>query len=133
MDIQRKILGTFAGKGEVEKAISVGMHGAPELKKDEKMHFLGNFKERVIKMLTKDQVKKKSIYPEIITALKNKQASRLLIDGSIDQKYFRKYIDLAKDEGKFFTVIHDPELQGNCGLIVASDSWVDVKEIKVED
>ena len=46
-DIQREAISAWLKKDELEKAISIGLHGAPELRRDEKRRYLGEFSERV--------------------------------------------------------------------------------------
>ncbi|AGL03456.1 hypothetical protein [Desulfoscipio gibsoniae] len=37
-DIQGEAIGTWMNKSELEKTLSIGMYGPPELKHDEKIH-----------------------------------------------------------------------------------------------
>lgn len=71
-DIQREAISAWLSKGEIEKALSIGLHGAPELRRDEKRHYLGEFRERVITLLSKKQVVEPGVYPEIVKALEDK-------------------------------------------------------------
>ena len=116
-----------------EQRLSVGMYGAPDLKHDEKTIYLGEFRERVIKLLSKKQVAQSFIYPEIIEALSHKQSSRMLINGELRDQLTDKYIALARRVAKSYTVIHDPGLKGDTGLVVVSDKAVDVDDINVKN
>lgn len=116
-----------------EQRLSIGMQGAPELKREEKKVYLGQFRERIIRILSKKQVAQKFIYPEIIEALKHKQSSRLLINGELWDDLTDKYIALARQVKKPYTMIHDPELKGETGLVVISDDAVDIEDIEVEN
>ena len=120
-------------KDKVEQALLVGMHGAPEWKQDEKAQYLGEFKERVIKKLTKEQVQEQGMYPEIFQALQEQRADRLIINGNIQYHAIEKYKMLATRCQKGSTVRSDPGFQGDTGLIVASDEAVDVEDITVEN
>ncbi|WP_207545120.1 YueI family protein [Desulfoscipio geothermicus] len=132
-DIQAEAIGTWMNKNELEKALAIGIYGPPELKHDEKVHYLGEFKERVIRLLTRKQVAEPAIYPEIIEALKDKRAARLVINGDIADCFIEKYEELARKLGKPYTVVHDPELKGEAGLAVVSNDAVDVEEFNVPD
>lgn len=132
-DIQTEAIGTWMNKSGLEKALSTGLHGNPELKRDEKIHYLGEFKERVIRMLTKKQVAESIIYPEIIEALKDERASKMIINGDIDAYLIEKYEKLARELDKHCTVIHDTKLKGEVGLVVVGRDAVDVEEINVMD
>jgi len=116
-----------------EQRLAVGIHGAPELKRDEKTIYLGEFRERIIRILSKKQVAQKFIYPEIIEALSNKLSSKMLINGELRDQLTDKYIALAKQVAKPYTVIHDPELKGDTGLVVVSDKAVDIDDIEVKN
>ena len=70
-------------QNELEQRLMVGLHGTPELKHSEKMQHLGQFRERIIRLLTKDQVDDSHVYPEIEEALKEPRASRLHLNGDL--------------------------------------------------
>lgn len=116
-----------------EQRLAVGMSGAPELKRDEKNIYLGEFRERVIRILSKKQVAQKNVYPEIIEALSHKQCLRMLINGELRDQLTDKYIALALKVAKPYTVIHDPQLEGETGLVVISDKAVNIDDIEVKD
>lgn len=118
-------------KSELEQRLMVGLHGAPELKQSEKLEHLGVFRERVLRLLTKDQVDDKHIYPEIEEALKDPRSTRLLLNGDLAYGFRAKYIDIARKYNKPYTVVNDPKLKGKVGLVVASDQAVDVEKVEV--
>ncbi|MBC2728463.1 YueI family protein [Desulfosporosinus sp.] len=132
MDSNLKIdeLPTSATTNTIQR-IAVGVHGVPELKHDEKMNYLGEFRERIIRRLTKKQVAEKSIFPEIKEALNHKKSSRMLISGTLSPQFTDKYIKLARKMKKSYTMIHDPELAGETGLVVVSNDAVDIEDIDV--
>ncbi len=132
-DVQKEAINTWVNKNELEKALSIGIHRAPEFKHEEKKHYLGEFRERVIRLLTKKQVMEPAIYPEIAEALKDRRAVKMIINGDIDYRFVKKYVKLAQKMGKTSTVIHDPGFKGETGLIVAGDGAVDVQNIDVPD
>ncbi len=132
-DIQTEAIGSFSKKDKLEQALAIGIDRAPELKQDEKMHFLGEFKERVIRMLSKKQVANPLISPEITDALQDKRTVKMLINGDLNRKFTDKYIKLARELDKAFTVVHNPELIGETGLVVISDQAVDINKIEVDD
>lgn len=131
--IQKEAISSWVNRSELEKVLSIGLYGPPELKRDEKMHYLGDFKERVIKILTKKQVMEPGIYPEIVKALADERAVKMVINGEIPSSFTRKYEKLAKSMGKAVTSTCDPEFKGDTGLIVASNDAVEAKDITVRD
>jgi len=124
---------SWAGKSDLEKTMWVELFGPPEIKREEKRRYLGEFRERVIKLLSKKQVKEPAVYPEIKKALQDKRATGVLISGDIDFRYAEKYEKLASEAGKRHSIIHDPEFKGDTGLVVISDHAVDVEDIMVRD
>ena len=130
---QTEAIKVWQNKSDIHKALSIGLQGPPDLKHDEKIHYLGEFKERVIKILTKKQVTEPGIYPEIVQALKDERTTKIIISGDIDDHITDKYQKLAREMGKRYTVIHDPELKGDTGLIVVSNDAVDVDDMNVVD
>lgn len=44
-DVQREAKSVWDNKGELEKTLAVGIHAVPELKHDEKIYYLGEFRE----------------------------------------------------------------------------------------
>lgn len=128
-DIQRDQIGKFSNKSRLEQAL--GVDSVPELKKGEKMLYLGEFRERVIRMLSKKQVARSAVFPEIIEALKDKTAHKMLINGDLSIKFTDKYIKLANEIDKPYTTIHNSELQGDTGLVIVSDQAIDVEKIDV--
>jgi len=133
-DMQSEIMGTWAQKDNLEQTLMVGMHGMTDFKHDEKVYYLGEFKENVLRLLSKQQVTEAAIYPEVIGALQDKRAGKMIIDGSIGISYIEKYKKLAKKMNKPYTVRNDPEFKGATGLLVMSDeAVVDIGVITVED
>ena len=120
-----------AGASELERTVLAGMHGPPELKRAEKRHHLGEFRERVMVLLTKKQVMEPGIYPEVVRALEDKKASGVLLNGEISFNHTAKYEKLATGMGKKSTIVHDPDFKGQAGLEVVSDQAVDVADIEV--
>ena len=131
-DNQRSEIGTLSKKSRLEQALSIGAHSVPEFKKEEKMLFLGEFRERVIRKLSKKQVANSLVFPEIKEALKDKRTIKMLINGDLSFKFTDKYIKLAKEVGKPFTTIHNPELKGDTGLVIISDQATDTQNIDVQ-
>lgn len=130
-DFEKDVVRSWSSKTELERTISTGVSGPPEIKKEEKSLYLGVFRERVLKVLTKRQIGESRIYPEIVTALKDKRASRLLIRGDIEFAARHKYQQKARELGIKYTSVFDPALKGDIGLVVASDDAVDVEYISV--
>ena len=117
---------------ELKQTLMVGMHGIPEVKHDEKIYFLGEFRERVMKKLTINQVRETAIYPEILQVLKNVKTTKLVINGNVDSLFLKKYRELAMKINKPCMVRSDSDFKGDAGLLVVNDEAVNEEEIGVE-
>jgi len=120
--------------GALERTLQAGIHGAPELRRDEKLIYLGEFRERVLRVLTKQQLAETKVYEEIRDALTDPRAGKLVIDGGTPDRHNDKYEKLAASLGKPYTTRRDAEFRGEIGLLVVSDHAVDVpdEEIRVK-
>ncbi|KAF1084115.1 hypothetical protein SPSYN_02767 [Sporotomaculum syntrophicum] len=132
-DLQRDEIKSWVNKDSLAQALAMGMHGAPEIKRDEKNRYLGEFRERVIRLLSKKQVAEPAVYPEILESLKDPRAAKMIISGDINYRSAEKYRELAEQVGKICTVIHDPAMTGDTGLVIVSSDTVDVADIFVPD
>lgn len=132
-DFYDEAIKNLTKKSELEQTIAFGLHGPPEIKSEEKRQYLGEFRERVLLTLTKAQVMRSAIFPEILEALKDSRSTKMLIYGDIPYRFRNKYQKLATSMGKPFTVIHDPDLKGPIGLVIASDHAVEQEQIQVQD
>lgn len=132
-DEQAEALKGWVAKNKLDQRLSVGMFGTPELRKEERNQYLGEFKERVLKVLTKEQIAQPFVYPEIEEALKDQRAKQLLLNGQLSYDFLEKYILLADRFKKSFTLRNDPELKGEVGLAVVSSEAIAVESINVEE
>lgn len=120
-------------KNELEQTVSAGIHGGFELKKGERRRFLGEFKERVIKALTFSQIIEPGVYPEILEAIKDSEAKKLIINRQSDMQAAKEYINLARKNGLSFKKVESDDFKGDIGLVVVSDKAVNSDEIRVVD
>lgn len=120
-------------RNELEQALLIGIHGEPEVKHDERIYFLGEFKERIIKRLSISQVNEPIIYSEIRQALQDDKAVKLILNGNISSAVTGKYRELAAEMNKLCTVRSDSEFKGDTGLLVVSNEAVSAGDISVEE
>ena len=118
-------------KSKLEERVLVGIYGQPELKKGEKNRYLGEYKERVLKYLTYQQVVEAGTYPEILEAIRHSAAQKLIIDRKVNLESAQDYINLARDNNLQFKRVSSPDLVGDIALVVVSDRAVEVKNRKV--
>ncbi|MDD4657877.1 MAG: YueI family protein [Eubacteriales bacterium] len=121
----------FSNKSSLEQALLAGIYGPPELKKEERQYFLGQFRERVIKVLTFEQIAEPGTYPEIQEAMAHPLARRLIISRRAILAASNEYLHLARKHNLAFTTVDNPEYKGPVGLVVAAEQAVDAKEITI--
>jgi uncharacterized protein YueI len=122
----------FSEKSSLEKTLIAEIYGPPELRRREKQVLLGQFRERVIKALTFEQIVEPGTYPEIQQAMNHPQAKKLIISRKADLAAAADYIKLARQRSLSFSTIDQPDFHGNVGLIVAAQDAVDVADIFVQ-
>lgn len=119
MDIRKEI---FPGdEDELQRLLTYGYYGAPEIKKAERLRYLGQLRERVIYTLDESRVKKGEVPRELVKALDDINAAKLIIKGDLPAKTIIKYEHLAKEHGVQPTAVYNPDFTGNTGLVVASE------------
>ncbi len=101
---------------EVEKTKDRAMNAQAE-----RTRYLGEFKERIIVALTKDQVSENEMYIEVINAMKNKEATKMIFSRDIEFKKIERYIKEAEKAKIQHKAVDGLLYQGNIGLIVAAD------------
>ncbi|HLN62434.1 MAG TPA: DUF1694 domain-containing protein [Symbiobacteriaceae bacterium] len=111
----------WSKKSETEKALLAGMHGAPELRKAERDELLGEFPERVLASITKEQVGQERPDPAIVHAMENPQAKTVVVHADVPYHEAHKYKQLADEHHLAFTMRGDPNYEGDVGLIVVTD------------
>jgi len=123
----------FSEKSPLEQSILTGLYGPPELKQQERQYLLGQFRERVIKVLSFAQIAEPGTYQDIRAAIAHPQARRLIISRRADLQAAAEYIHLARQHNLSFTTVDNPAYKGSVGLVVAAENAVDFKEISVPD
>lgn len=110
---------------ELERTLNIELAGAPELKAEEKRNNLGEFLERVILSLNKEEVRTLAICKETEKAFQNPNAYAVIVHGDIEFKDYLKYKKLSDENGLKFTVRSGPDYRGDIGLVVVSDRALD--------
>jgi uncharacterized protein YueI len=118
-------------KPTVDDYIQQGIYGKKEINPDEKRKFLGTFRERVIIALTKSQVRKKKVYSEVISAIKENPKAKLYLNGNMKYSYLSKYIKVATKHGNAYTMATNKEYDSDIGLVLAHGYAIDKKNIYI--
>lgn len=95
----------------------------------EKNMFLGEYKERIIAALAKDQIIEDDVYPEIIAAINESRAYILKMARDLPLKKLKPYILEAERIKLKYQLVDGLTYSGNIGLIIAAkDALDEVKE-----
>ena len=86
----------------------------------EKSLFLGEYKERIIKALTFEEIKEKGIYYEIEKALEDKDVDKMVISRHADFNDIKKYIEIAKQKRVPYKMIDNLVCVGQIALVVVA-------------
>ena len=114
---------------KVDEYLQQGIHGAKEIKPDERKRFLTTLRERVIVALTQQQVMEKEVYPEVETTIKENPNAHLFLNGNLDYSYLSKYSTVAKKLKMEFTIVTNNEYNSDLGLVIASGEAIDKEDI----
>jgi len=112
--------------------LNKGVFGEKEIKKEEKLRFLGTFRERVIAVLTNAQVRETFVYKEIEDLMKKHKGAKLLLNGEIHYDDLSKYIRIANKHNIPFSIYNHQEYTTDIGLVLAYDYAIDKKDIFIE-
>lgn len=94
-------------------------------RQSEKNLYLGEYKERVIVALNKDEIIEDDIYVEIEEALKTKTCFGMKMARDIPLKKLKPYIKIAENLKVNYTLVDGISYQGEIGLIVYSEEALD--------
>lgn len=111
----------WSEKSEIEKAITVGLSGPPDLRRKERSRLLGELQERVLATLRASDLKRRPIDRKVERAIKDPRAAALIIDGDLPYEDLSPYIKLARESGLNYTMRSDPSHAGDVALVVVSD------------
>lgn len=116
----------WADKSELERILLEGAFGKPELRAEERKHFLGELEERVLASLTRKEIEEPAVDPAVARAVANPQAKSMIIHADVPIQASAKYRKLAEAHGLAVTMREDPSYEGDIGLVVVSDGAVTV-------
>lgn len=117
------------GSNKVDDYLQQGIHGAKQTKPDERRRFLTTIRERVIIALTKPQVMKNGVEPEVLKLMDENQKAHLFLNGNLSYSYLSKYIKAAEKREIEFTIVTNKEYDSELGLVFAQDHAIDKEDI----
>lgn len=117
--------------GNVDDYIQQGIHGTIETKPDERRKFLGTIRERIVIVLTKEQVREKGIYIQVEDAIKENRKARLYLNGNINYRVLAKYTKIASKYDVSYRFVTNKNHNSEIGLVLAYDHAINKEEIFV--
>jgi uncharacterized protein YueI len=116
----------------IDDYIQQGIHGVRELKPDERRKFLGTLRERVLVVLTKQQVREKGTYKEVEELMKKNIEATMFLNGTLNYNYLSDYIKLANQIGSKFLISTNKEYDSELGLVLAYNYAINKEDIYIE-
>lgn len=116
-------------KEDVKDYLMRGIYGPPELRREEKIRYLGEFRERIVLALTQRQVRRREIPSRVMEALDAYPGLTIVLNGEMEYEALSKYIRLANERNVPYRKIYDHETDTEIGLVLASPEPVDVPSI----
>ena len=117
---------------ELERYMDFALGNIPEIKKDEKRRWLGEFRERVIFALTKDQIKRREAIKVLEEKIKDGKAKKLIINMKVGPEISGAFMELAAKYDLDYKSVDSPDHRGDIALILASDDAVNVENVVLE-
>lgn len=124
-------MGDLGNKDELEKALLIGIHGAPELRRGERRRFLGFFRERVIEAITFSQLKGKG-QKAMSKALGDPRAVELVIHKNARRDAMHLVVQ-ARGRGLDFTIVSNPDFIGEVAVVLVAADAVDIPRLLAEE
>lgn len=114
----------WADKSDLERILIEGAFGTPELRAEERKHFLGELEERVLAHLTRHKIEGPGVDSKVAKAVADPRAKGVVIHADVPILASAKYRKLAEAHGLAVTMRDDPSYEGDVGLVVVSDEAV---------
>ncbi len=132
-DIEREAVQKQQNKSELERTAAARLNGGPQLKRNEKNKFLGEFRERVLIALTYSQVEELGTYQEVLEAIRDQEAVKLIINAKVDLQKATEYVKLADENDLSFKKTGAAGLTSDIALVVVSDHAVNRDDIYIKN
>lgn len=129
--VQRKI--NMTSKDKLEEYLTVGVYGAPEIKKEEKIRYLGLFRENVVKGLTFQEIQDAAGVFYFKLALKEPHVDKVVIRQDILEEKRRQLIAITTEKNLDFKVVSSEDFIGDLAVVLASNKAVNSKDISMEN
>ena len=120
-------------KKTVDDYLQEGIHGAKEIKPEERKEFLGSLRERVVVALGQKTVFESKIPPAFEDLLKKNTGAVLYLNGHIDYMYLSKYVKLAESCKVHFKIVMNKDYNSPHGAVLAYGYAINKEDISLPD
>ncbi|WP_138420929.1 YueI family protein [Aquibacillus sediminis] len=120
-------------KKDVDDYLQEGIYGAKETNPAERKAFLGTLRERVVLALTKGQVMKHKGVQQLDQAMKENPDSKLLLNGNVSFRYFKKYKQVASDNQINYKTVNNKSAESDYGIVLTYDHAIDKENIFLQE
>lgn len=116
----------------VNDYLTEGMYGVRRPKEAEREQYLGTLRERIVIVLTKGQVMTDNSLIELEEAIKAYPDAKLLINGNIAYRFYKKEKDIADKYNIPYTVITNEKNDTDIGAVLTCDYAIDREDISIQ-
>ena len=120
-------------KKNVDDYLTDGMYGVRLPKEEERIHFLGTLRERIVIALTIGQVMTDSGIKKLEEAMKSNPKARLIINGHVSYRFLKEEKALASKYNIPHTTITTEVNETDIGTVLTYDYAIDREEIFIKD
>lgn len=114
----------------LEQTLSVGVNGAPELRRGERSIFLGQFPEQVLKAATAQAIAGKTVPDQLQSALADPRCRHVYLSAAC-LAAAGPILHIIRQRGLRFTVVQSPDHQAGTAVVLTTDQPHDQVEIWV--
>lgn len=115
-------------KSELEQYAENGALGTPEIKREEKRIFLGEFKERVIMTIDIDEILDESKNNQVEEKAKASNVDKIIVNDKIKNDIRIDYMKIAKEHKKDFKLVQS---DSHIAVVLASKEANDIEHVKL--
>ena len=113
-------------KSQIEEYIKYGLMGNPEIKKDEKDIFLGEFMERVVLALNFEQAMEREKVEKMKKMAAQDIVEKIIVNARMNNETRMEYMKVAKEYKKDFKLV---DSKSELAVVLGSKEANDIEDI----
>lgn len=119
---------------DVNERLTNAMHGTPETLPDQRRHYLGSLRERVVLAIKIKELQDERTLPLFKKHLQDYKNKTALVNGKVTRQLISPYMQTLAQANFPFTLVNKPETPYDAeamALLIVADKAVDQKEIDI--